>query len=150
MKTALLVVFFGTMVAAAEDPYSTGSLQNGRAWNTVFSDGMKAGYLLAFREGDALLEFGLTAKVSDGSATITVLHNGEPVEFTGFLPKGMTLGEIRDAIDLFFKEPTNAPIPIAYAILYVKRKAEGESEASLKEFETKLRRGAASTEQPKK
>ncbi|HTS46869.1 MAG TPA: hypothetical protein VMH05_02935 [Bryobacteraceae bacterium] len=56
-------------------------------------------------------------------------------------PTSLTFEEIEQALDLFYKEPTNASIPVLIGgVYYVKRKAEGASEAELKQLEVDLRK----------
>ena len=123
MKPALLIAFllFFTILSA-DDDHTNGSI-NGRAWK-AFNPAMKAGYLLGLFEGSELVaEF-----VSNGK-TKQVLFN-----------QSIKFGEVSVALDTFYTDTTNAPVPVIFAVSYVKRKAEGASEAELKELEAKYRR----------
>jgi hypothetical protein len=60
-----------------------------------------------------------------------------------YLPKGLTFGEIADAIDHFYSEPENVLVPVSDAISVVSFKASGTSGSDLEDLVTKLRRLAA-------
>jgi hypothetical protein len=67
-----------------------------------------------------------------------------------FIAVSLTRKEEVAALDEFYKEPVNAPIPIVYAIGWVRSKAAGSSETELKGFEQKLRALAARSAEPPK
>ena len=109
-------------VLSAADLNHTDGMINGRAWRE-FHEAVKAGYLIGLSEGSEVV-----ATVATGGTKKADL-----------LPSKLNYGEISAALDLFYKERTNAPIPVALAVGYVKRKAEGASEAELKQIEAELR-----------
>ena len=57
------------------------------------------------------------------------------------LPKSLMIADVAGTLDAFYGIPTNGPIPVLTALRWVKSKAEGASEAKLKEMNTELLRG---------
>jgi len=120
MRLAAVVLLFAGILAAADNVDETAGAWNGRAWNKMDS-AMKVACLRGAYEGDGL------CRVIAGAPS-------------GW-PASLTFGEIVSALDVFYKEPTNAPIPVVIgALAYVKRKADGASDTELKRFEAELRR----------
>jgi hypothetical protein len=106
---------------------------NGRLWN-VSSHDLKLGFVLGVSEGS-----------SDASLEVlcNTLKNTEMCKNTDDFvpgPKNLKTGEIVKSLDAFFREPANATIPVAFALRYVKRKAQGATDAELKAFEGTLRK----------
>jgi hypothetical protein len=122
IKAIFVAVLLGSIVGSA-DLNRTNGMVNGRAWNE-FNAAMKAGYLIGLSEGSEVVAAFATAGKDKAD----------------LLPSVLNFGEISAALDLFYKEPTNAPVPVVFAVSYVKRKAEGASEAELKQLEADLRR----------
>jgi hypothetical protein len=58
----------------------------------------------------------------------------------------LPLGEIAKAMGLFYRGPTNAPVPVVFgALASVKRKADGASEVELNQLAAELRKRSGST-----
>jgi hypothetical protein len=102
-------------LASTPDSFSAG-YTNGRGW-AAMPIAVKVGYIVGFSQG--------TEYVKNGS------H---------LLPTSLTFGEIALAIDAFYKDSTNAPMPVPFAIRYVKRKAEGATEAELNTMQASFRK----------
>ncbi len=120
MKMFIVAMVFGTTLFAAGDIDETAGAWNGRAWNKM-NTVMKVAYLRGDSESDGLCQ--LTANA----------HSRWPAP--------LTFGEIAKAVDLFYTEPTKAPVPVVFgALAYVKRKADGANESELNRLAAELRR----------
>lgn len=127
MKLAIILLLF-TGLLSADDADHTAGMTNGRSWKQ-FSRTTKDAYVSGLNNGNVL--------------TMMMYANFDPKQLRSefaLMPAGLTIGEVVDSLDLFFQEPTNAPIPVGFALTYVRRKAEGASEADLKELGATLRR----------
>ena len=111
----------------------TAGFKNGRWWKgyRMNPETVRLGYLAGVKDG---------IEVTRGLNDIT---SDDP-----FRPDQMTYGEIITALDDFFREPTNADIPITMAMRYIRRKKEGANEAELRELEATLRAGSAELVKP--
>jgi len=135
MKIAVIAVLFASVLAGADDADRTAGMRNGRWWNKMPIEA-RFGYLagvddmrvMVLSVVDALPH--LTAGVDD--MRVKVLH------LVDVLPQ-LTPAEVGAAVDLFYKEPTNAPVAVIGALRYVKLKAEGANETELKRLEAELR-----------
>ena len=114
---AILLLVLSSSVLG-DDPNQTAGFVNGRGWK-AFPLPVKVGYLAGLSEGSEFIK------------------NNSNV-----LPKNLTYGEISAALDAFYIEPTNANIAVPIALMYVKRKVAGASEAELKDLESKMRKDA--------
>jgi hypothetical protein len=116
MKLCFLVLLLvGQAVAADDDREYTGGFTNGRGWSAMLLL-VKAAYLQGLNQGSEFVKNG-----------------------THLLPVSMTFGETAIALDMYYRDPTNATMPVPMALSYVRRKAEGATEAELKDFEARLR-----------
>ena len=116
-----LFLIFASLALA--DDQQTAGFTNGRGWNG-FPAVMKVAYLSGLSDGSNFIVGALSGK--DNLLFLTT----------------MTFGDVTASLDSFFKEPTNANIPVTLALLYVRQKAEGASEAELKALESKMRKQA--------
>jgi len=130
MKRFLLTLMLmcGLASGAGEDLTRTGGFKNGRWWLTLASD-LKPAFLLGFTEGLGwAVTSSPTPKLTEVQASVI---------------SRLTYGEVEEALDMFYKEPTNALIAIPSALQYITRKAEGASEAEVKQMEAGFRRVSA-------
>lgn len=97
-------------VASAEesDHKRTAGYFNGRAWNEA-SDSYGTIWKVGFIMG-----------ASDGASYVETVTKAE-----GKLFPHSTFSEIQKALDIFYQEPANAPIPIIYAIRIFTAKVRG-------------------------
>jgi hypothetical protein len=116
----LLLVLVATSLWAADPVAPT----NGRTWE-AFSLEAKLAYLRG---------------VYEGNVTTVLACEKFAYQERVMLPEKLTMGEIVRSLDHFYDEPTNGPVFLIGAILYVRLKAEGASETELKELEISLRR----------
>jgi hypothetical protein len=114
----MLMVMCGLAAGAGDDPKVTDGFMNGRGW-LAMTDEIKTGFIVGFYEG-----------IRWGNNSMARMLS----------PTGLNYGEVSKAVDMFYKEPTNALIVIPGALTYVTAKASGRiSEAQLKELEATLR-----------
>lgn len=80
------------------------------------------------------MKLGYLTGLSEGSEYIKNNSN--------VLPTNLTFGETAEALDAFYSDPTDANIPVPVALLYIKTKVAGASEADLKDMESRMRKAA--------
>jgi hypothetical protein len=136
MRTLVVLLLSGIVLVADDDtPLRTGGVSNGRLWNMLDNSAIKELFVIAANEGFIAQYMQITC--SDKAPS-------------DFIAVSLTRKEEVAALDEFYKEPVNAPIPIVYAIGWVRSKAAGSSETELKGFEQKLRALAARSAEPPK
>ena len=128
VKAILLAGLFVSAVVGADDPDYTGFLRNGRWWNKAPIP-MRSGYLIGIGEMNVIAITFYQGKTGVLKPELDVL------------PKSLTIAEVAGTLDLFYGIPTNGPVPVVTALRWVKRKAEGASEAELKQINAELLRG---------
>ena len=102
--------------APAEDQTTLGFM-NGRAWKTASTD-MRLSYMV-------------------GMAEATVLAKADIFRY---FAKGLKATEDAMAVDKFYEDPGNLPVPVLFAMQIVAMKANGEAPDSVENFTATLKR----------
>jgi|SRR5579862_5251352 len=120
--TALFLVALPSNTQTVSAPMQTEGLTNGRSWVTLSSDS-KTMYVA-------------------GAVDSTIMACGKD-EWKKLFASSLSVGEVSKSLNKFYEEPTNAAVPITYAMTVVKMKAEGASADSIENATATLRRLAA-------
>jgi hypothetical protein len=145
---ALLVALLGLQFATPSfsqeldsyGPIQSTNLAEGRFWQTL-SPACKTIWLRAYLEGVSVTAVREAIKPSAVDAS----GKSKPAPFTVYdtlIPKNMTWEEARIAIDGFYSDGENLPIPISNALELVAMKARGDSNQKIQQILTMQRRAA--------
>jgi len=104
------------LAAQAQQP--EGKLLAGRFW-TDTPNAVKIGYMLGLHE---------------------YLGSIHPADGKKYFPPALTMGEMVAAMDQFYKEPENMPIPLLFSQVAVTLKANGASDAEVSKLVSALRK----------
>jgi hypothetical protein len=107
-------------------PWKTGGLVNGRAWQS-FSQDEKVVFL------------------TGASDTFFMV---DEAEFFKNFPRGLQVGEFALAIDQFYREPENLPIPVFFGLKVVTMKVNGEDPAVVDKILSAVRQSASGPKPP--
>jgi hypothetical protein len=105
------------------DPSTTLGLRNGRVWNALTAD-------------ERILFL-------TGASNILIGINSD--EFSNYFPGGLTAGEFAKAVNQFYGDPTNLPIPIVYAMRVVTLKASGATASAVEDLTAFMRSKSTQT-----
>ncbi|MDP8991216.1 MAG: hypothetical protein M3N41_14190 [Acidobacteriota bacterium] len=119
---ALFLVALPSHTQIVNAPMQTEGLNNGRLWATL-PDASKTMYVA-------------------GAVDATIMAC-EKDEWKKLFAANLSVGEVLKSLNRFYDEPTNAPVPVTYAMTVVKMKAEGASADSIERTTANLRRLAA-------
>jgi hypothetical protein len=135
MKRALRLLILLTLplVAFCQDGYTTGAI-NGRFWVSLSLAASKRSFLLGFREG---LKFGTVQFVECGLDKVKMA-------LAISWPSSMSSDELMAAVDRFYENPLNRPIPFGRALMYIEAEATGMKAAQLADILADFRRDAIS------
>ncbi len=125
MKRLVLVTVLAVGAWAQEtNNLRTFELYNGRSWNAL-SLGEKLAQIIGIWEG--------AVSIDEDKATVQFKNKA-------------TFGEMVTALDLFYQDSANAPIPIIWGLQVIATKNNGASAAELESRTTALRRFIAKPE----
>jgi len=131
MRTRLVLILLIAPIClpqTRESSATTFGVSNGRFWQS-FTSVEKITYL---------------AGVFDGFLSMdTILDKHET---PNFFAKGSNLKEYVTAVDLFYQEPANLPIPLSFALRAVTMKANGEDAAEIGKATEAVRRKIAESQ----
>ena len=111
---------------APAQSWKTGGLVNGRAWQS-FSQDEKVVFL------------------TGASDTFFMVNEAE---FFKNFPRSLNVGEFAMAIDKFYREPENLPIPVFFGLKVVAMKVNGEDPAVVDKVLSAVRQSANSPKPP--
>jgi hypothetical protein len=124
----------------SHSPIQSTKLAEGGFWQAL-NPACKTIWLRAYLEGVSVTAVREAIKPSALDAS----GNSKPAPFTVYdtlIPKNMTWEEARIAIDDFYSEVENLPIPISNALEIVAMKARGDSSQRIQQILTMQRRAA--------
>jgi hypothetical protein len=145
MKLPMILLVLASSLAAQhapkDDKYDSVGFLNGRDWNGMTEE-LKVGFVMGFKNGLIWGAFiSESAKQPKGAdATISGAALAEFVK--PYNVRQLSNGEIMQAIDAFYSDPTNLNIALPSAMYYIRRKVEGLDPEGLRKLETELRQGA--------
>jgi hypothetical protein len=121
----ILALWFCIPFIAAQESQDNSLSRNngyltGKAWKQWPED-VKTGYLIGFYDG-------LRYPSSVSNLDTDLFHTS------------LNYGELRTEVDSFFKEPSNAPLPIFAGLRYVSQKAKGATTGELEEYLATVRK----------
>jgi hypothetical protein len=138
MKTCLLVVALA--VCGLGQNTTTNQLGNGRLWKAIAGEAPKTAYLAGYLNG---ITFALgSTPPTKGQSLEENLKSINELRSRLF-PFGLTVNEVKTALDRFYDTPENLPIPIANALTIISGRASGIDEPTLQQMIANLRRDAS-------
>ncbi len=146
MLTKLLVLSIllaGSVFGQSDTPELTAQLLNGRFWKGI-PKGVKPTYMIAMVDVAQSLKihpFVLTGEPNE--PCLTLLNKMAD----SIIVAPLTTEETEAELDKFYSEPSNAPVPIVFALSWVNAKARGSTRENLDGLESTLRELAVRIEE---